>query len=83
MSTVVETRNPAFANSSNVPPPLAIRLHGFRAVTGWLLRRTIFTTPDSRLAAVASAAPGPMGGGWIARVRSRPTPCSDVASVRG
>jgi hypothetical protein len=83
MSTVLETRNPAFANSSNVPLSVAIAPSRFRAVPAPVLRRTIFTT-DSRIAALACAAPGcRMDVGSTARVRSRPKLLSQVASVRG
>lgn len=83
MSTVLETRARAFADASKVPLSLASALPTLRAVAPPVLRRTMFTTPDSRIPAVATAAPGPMDGGWTTRVRPRPKPCSDVASVRG
>ncbi len=83
MSTALRTRARAFADASNAPLSLATALLRLRAVAAPVLRRTIFNTPDSRIAAVATAAPGPMDGGWTPRVRLRPKPCSDVASVRG
>ena len=77
MSAVLETRDPAFAHASNVPLSLAITLPRLRAVAAPVLRRTIFNTPDSRIAVVASPARGcRVNVGCTARVRPRPASSS-------
>lgn len=68
MSTVLETRDPMVANFSNVPPSPAIALPTLSAVERPVRQRTIFTTPESRIGARASAAPGcRVDDGWTAQ----------------